>query len=50
MTTDEIKQKIDAVKKREKKTVTRPKDLTIDPATMKMIERSREQGPDDETL
>ncbi len=41
MTTEEVKKKVAGVKAKEKKPV-RPADLTIDPASMKMIERSRE--------
>ena len=41
MTTEEVKDKTAVSTKKEKKAVS-AKDLTIDPATVKMIERSRE--------
>jgi carbon-monoxide dehydrogenase catalytic subunit len=41
MTTEEVKKKALAAEKKEKKP-TNPQDLTIDPATIKMIQRSRD--------
>jgi carbon-monoxide dehydrogenase catalytic subunit len=41
MTTEEVKKKALAAKKKEKKPAN-PQDLTIDPATIKMIQRSRD--------
>ena len=41
MTTEEVKKKAAAGTKKEKK-VVKAKDLTVDPATVQMIERSRE--------
>jgi carbon-monoxide dehydrogenase catalytic subunit len=41
MTTEEVKKKVVVAKDKEKK-APKPEDLTIDPATMQMIERSRE--------
>ncbi len=43
MTTEEVKKKAAAGAKKEKKAVN-AKDLTVDPATVEMIERSRELG------
>nr|HID58896.1 anaerobic carbon-monoxide dehydrogenase catalytic subunit [Desulfobacterales bacterium] len=42
MATEEAKEKVKAIAKEKKKKVVSPGDLTIDPASMKMIERSRE--------